>query len=183
MKKYTIEELIEKFKSVKLLCVDADGTLTDGVMSVNSAGVDTKNFFAHDGTGLSMVRQIGVKVAVVTTSLSGVISERAKALNLDFFVPGSMDKGKDILDICNKININPKDAIHMGDDVNDILGFNVVGFPIGVSNSASAILEFVCYVTKNAGGFGGVREICDLLMLAKTGKLYGEPYVSKLFTQ
>ena len=65
----------------------------------------------------------------------------------------------------------------MGDDVNDILGFRAVGMPIAVANSAPAILDFAIYKTHKAGGFGAVREICDFIMLAKTGKLYGPPYV------
>jgi 3-deoxy-D-manno-octulosonate 8-phosphate phosphatase (KDO 8-P phosphatase) len=178
MQKYTKEELIEKFKDVELLSLDADGTLTDGGMYLDENNVSIRKFYAHDGTGIQMVKKLGVKVAMVTTSISPIMNARAKILGFDDLVTNSHDKGTDILALCKKLNVNPAKTIHMGDDVNEILGFKVVGFPIAVANSAPVVFDYACYTTKKNGGDGAVREICDLILLAKTGKLYGEPYVS-----
>jgi 3-deoxy-D-manno-octulosonate 8-phosphate phosphatase (KDO 8-P phosphatase) len=173
----TKEALIEKLKNIELLCVDMDGTLTDGGMYLDENNNASKMFFAHDGTGLQMVKKLGIKIALITTSVSSIAKHRAKVLGFDELVSGSHKKGEDILKLCEKINVNPINVVHMGDDVNDILGFRAVGMPIAVANSAPAILDFAIYKTHKAGGFGAVREICDFIMLAKTGKLYGPPYV------
>ncbi len=173
------ENLIEKLRNIELLSVDMDGTLTDGGMYLDEDNKATKMFFAHDGTGLQMVKSLGIKIALITTSVSSIALHRAEVLGFDEIVSGSNKKGLDILKICEKFEINPENTVHMGDDVNDILGFNVVGIPIAVANSVDAILDFAVYKTEKAGGFGAVREICDLILLAKTGKLYGLPYVDK----
>ncbi|MDR2007603.1 MAG: HAD hydrolase family protein [Alphaproteobacteria bacterium] len=178
------EKLMEKLKTVELLCVDMDGTLTDGGMYLDENNVATKKFFAHDGTGLSMVKKLGVKIALITTSQSPIAKFRGEVLGFTAVVDSSHRKGDDILALCEKLNVNPQNTIHMGDDVNDILGFKVVGLPIAVANSVDAILEHAIYKTYKAGGSGAVREICDLILLAKTGKLYGAPYVvDEDFTQ
>ncbi|MDR0484180.1 MAG: HAD hydrolase family protein, partial [Alphaproteobacteria bacterium] len=171
----TKEELIEKLKTVELLSVDMDGTLTDGGMYLDENNIATKKFFAHDGTGLQMVKNIGVKIALVTTSVSSIATHRANVLGFHELAAGSHKKGEDVLGLCKKLNINPQNAIHMGDDVNDILAFKEVGIPIATANSVDAILDFAIYKTTKGGGFGAVREICDLILLAKTGKLYGPP--------
>ncbi len=177
--KYTKEELINKLKDIELMCLDVDGTLTDGSMYLDEKNIAIKRFFAHDGTGISMVKNLGVKVVLVSTSISSILRERAKILNLDDCVTGSHDKGKAILDLCQKLNISPQKALHIGDDVNDILGFNVVGFPIAPANAVGVLDDFICYKTTKPGGHGAVREICDLILVAKTGKLYGPPYVTE----
>lgn len=183
-KKYEIllsfEEMLDKLKKVELLSLDVDGTLTCGGMFVSSCGDDIKRFFAHDGVGISMIRKLGIKVALVTTSVSDVIVKRSKDLNIDEVVLGSNTKGEDILKICKKLNVNSENVIHMGDDVNDILAFIEVGLPIATANAVKGVDGFYCYKTKLAGGFGAVREICDMIMLARVGKLYGEPYVSDI---
>jgi 3-deoxy-D-manno-octulosonate 8-phosphate phosphatase (KDO 8-P phosphatase) len=175
----TKEELIEKLKTVELLSVDMDGTLTDGGMYLDENNNAIKMFYAHDGTGLQMVKRIGVKIALITTSQSSIAAHRAEVLGFHELIAGSNKKGEDILALCKKLNINPQNVIHMGDDVNDILGFKAVGIPIAVANSSEVILDYAIYQTQKRGGFGAVREICDLILLAKTGKLYGPPYIDE----
>ncbi len=179
---YNKAELIEKLKNIELLCLDVDGTLTDGGMYLDSNLALIKKFFAHDGLGITLIRHLGVKVAIVSTSNTPILEERGKQLKLDAVIMGSMEKGEAIQSLQKKFNIKAENTAFMGDDINDILGFKVVGLPIAVANCTAGILEFVCYVTEKSGGAGAVREICDNIMLAKTGKLYGEPYV-KTFIQ
>ena len=177
MKKYSTKQLIKQFKNIECLCVDADGTLTDGGMYLDENNIATRRFYAHDGTAINMIKHLGIKVAIITTSVSPIMIERGKILGFDEVIIGSHNKGNAIKDLCKKLNVNIQNTIHMGDDVNDILGFQAVGYPIAVKNSAPAIFDFSCYITKKNGGDGAVREICDLILLAKTGKLYGPPYV------
>jgi len=41
-----------------------------------------------------------------------------------------------------------------------------VGFSVAVANAVPALQEYCDYVTTKPGGFGAVREICDLLVTA-----------------
>ncbi|MFL1781088.1 HAD-IIIA family hydrolase [Candidatus Hepatincolaceae symbiont of Richtersius coronifer] len=176
LEKLSKTDLIHRLKTVELLCIDADGTLTDGGMYVKEDGSAIRRFYAHDGTGIQMVKNVGVKVAIITTSVSEIMKHRGKMLSLEDVIVGSHEKGKEVLALAKKLNINLQNVVYIGDDVNDILAFKEVGLPIAVSNSSEAVFEFTCYTTTKEGGKGAVREICDLILLAKTGKLYGLPY-------
>ncbi|MGV3278321.1 KdsC family phosphatase [Rickettsiales bacterium LUAb2] len=177
IQKLTKHELQNKLKNLKLVTLDADGTLTDGGMYVDNNGNQLRRFAAHDGTGISMIRHAGVKVAIVTTSEEKVFKVRAEALNVDYIITGSFDKGKDIEELCKTIGVSLDDTLHMGDDVNDISGFLRVGFPVTVQNAVDQVRPFCCYITEKDGGFDAVREVCDIIMLAITGKSYGKPYI------
>lgn len=177
MKKFTKQELIEKLKNLEAIFLDADGTLTDGGIYLDEKNLAIRRFYAHDGTGITMIKNIGIKVIMLTTSISPIMENRAKILGFDACISGSNAKGKDIKQYCQKNSLNLQNVIHMGDDVNDIPAFMVVGFPISVFNSAEIVHKYTCYITELKGGYGAVREICDFILLAKTGKLYGPPYV------
>ncbi|XWO13489.1 3-deoxy-D-manno-octulosonate 8-phosphate phosphatase KdsC [Candidatus Hepatincola sp. Pdp] len=173
------KELKEKLQNTKLICLDMDGTLTDGGMYLDENGIAIRRFYAHDGTGIQMVKALGIQIAIITTSISKIVHERAKMLGIENIVSGSNKKGDDLLTLCKNLKINPQDTIHMGDDINDIPAFQVVGLPIAVANCAEAILPFVKYKTTHRGGHGAIREICDLILLSRTGKLYGKPYLEE----
>ena len=58
----------------------------------------------------------------------------------------------------------------LGNDINDISAFKVAGLALGVNDSNKSILEFVDFLTNKRGGKGAVRELCDLVYLAKGGQ-------------
>ena len=51
----------------------------------------------------------------------------------------------------------------VGNDINDLPAFKIVGYPIGVNDSFEEILPHVIFKTKRDGGYGAVREICDII--------------------
>ena len=52
----------------------------------------------------------------------------------------------------------------VGNDVNDIPALEIVGIPVGVSDSHKDILDYLNYLTNKKGGEGAVREICDIFL-------------------
>jgi 3-deoxy-D-manno-octulosonate 8-phosphate phosphatase KdsC-like HAD superfamily phosphatase len=66
----------------------------------------------------------------------------------------------------------------VGNDVNDIPAFGLVGFPVGVADCHPAIYSHILYRSRRAGGYGAVREICDLVAAAYDGDRIG---VSKAY--
>ena len=42
-------------KNIRLVCFDVDGTLTDGRLSFDENGGETKSFHVHDGQGLRLL--------------------------------------------------------------------------------------------------------------------------------
>lgn len=179
VQKLTKTELVKHLSRIELLSFDADGTLTDGRMYIDSNGNQTRAFYAHDGMGTSMVQQLGIITVLLTTSKENVFSVRASILNCDYYIPGSFNKGEELENLCNKLNIPLENAMHVGDDINDISAFLKVGFPIAVNNAVELAKDVCIYTTELDGGNGAIREICNLIMLAKTGNNFGAPYISQ----
>ena len=53
--------LQERMASLKLMAFDVDGVLTDGRLWYAADGSELKSFNAHDGHGIKMLREAGIK--------------------------------------------------------------------------------------------------------------------------
>src|SRR5438477_10058985 len=79
-------------RSVRLLCVDVDGVLTDAGMYYGPDGEVLKKFNTRDGMGLARVREAGVAVAIVSGEDSAIIHARAAKLKIDDVFCNAADK-------------------------------------------------------------------------------------------
>ena len=109
---------------IRLFLTDVDGTLTDGGMYYTSTGDTMKKFNTRDGMGLQLLQRAGVKVGIVTSETTEIVTRRAEKLGLDFLVQGKRDGGKlaAALDICSSMGITMSQVAYIGDDVNHAAG-------------------------------------------------------------
>jgi 3-deoxy-D-manno-octulosonate 8-phosphate phosphatase (KDO 8-P phosphatase) len=163
----TEKELSEIAKEVQLLILDVDGVLTDGSIILDNEGNEFKVFNVRDGHGMKMLMMRGVKVAIITGRYSKVVERRARELGITEVYQRCHIKSVAFDDIIEKLGIKEREVAYMGDDIVDIPLFRRVGLPIAVSDAAEEIKAFSVMVTKNRGGKGAVREVCDLLLKAK----------------
>lgn len=147
---------------VKLVAFDFDGVFTDNSVITDEFGVESVRCWRSDGIGLSRISSIGILSVIISTESNPVVKMRANKLKIPF-MQSVDDKAKAILEICNKFNVSPKDTMFVGNDINDIPAFKSVGFPVGVFDSYPEISPFILFKTNKPGGYGAVREICDLL--------------------
>lgn len=148
--------------SVELIAFDFDGVFTDNTVYVTQDGVESVRCWRSDGLGLSRLRSCGVSAFIISTETSSVVTARANKLNMPC-KQGIEDKAKAILDTCRELNISPANTMFVGNDINDIPAFKVVGIPVAVADAYPEVYSHVVYQTEKPGGFGAVREICDLV--------------------
>jgi 3-deoxy-D-manno-octulosonate 8-phosphate phosphatase (KDO 8-P phosphatase) len=55
----------------------------------------------------------------------------------------------------------------IGDDIVDIPVLKSVGFSAAVADAIDVVKKSVDYVTRNKGGRGAVREICEMILQAQ----------------
>lgn len=158
----------ELLASVQLIVFDFDGVFTDNTVYVNQNGIESVRCWRSDGLGLSRLQDLGVKTFIISTESNPVVTVRANKLKIAC-KQGVKDKALALLDICDELRINPKHTMFVGNDINDIPAFNSVGFPVAVADAYSEVTPHILFRTKKPGGFGAVREVCDLIFYAKNG--------------
>lgn len=160
---------VDLILSVQLIAFDFDGVFTDNSVYVSQDGIETVRCWRSDGLGLSRLRSVGVQAIIISTETNQVVSVRAQKLNLPCKY-GVEDKASSILSTCEELQIEPQQTMFVGNDINDIPAFRSIGIPVGVADAYPEIYPYILYRTQKPGGFGAVREICDLVYNTKNRK-------------
>lgn len=158
----------ECLKNIKLLLLDVDGILTDGRITYNSDGTETKSFDVKDGHGLKLLQRAGIDVGIITGRKSSIVERRAQELGINILYQGAKDKLIPFREILEKHSISADDIAYVGDDIVDLPILLRVGFSATVADALPEVKARVDYVTERVGGQAAVREICDLI-LKETG--------------
>jgi YrbI family 3-deoxy-D-manno-octulosonate 8-phosphate phosphatase len=109
---------------------------------------------------------MNVKTFIISTERNAVVAARAKKLKVPY-KQGVEDKAAVILETCYELGIPPERTMFVGNDINDIPGFQSIGIPVAVFDAYPEVYPHVIFRTKTPGGMGAVREICDLVFQAK----------------
>ena len=114
-----------------------------------------------------MLLSVGIPVAIVTGRISKLVENRATELGIPHIYQGIADKSEVIQPLCAATGLAAEKFAHVGDDISDLALFDKVGIRFSVPGGHPAVLERADYITTSAPGFGAVREICHLIMLAQ----------------
>lgn len=162
----------ELLASVRLIAFDFDGVFTDNTVVVKQDGIESVRCWRSDGLGLSRLRDVGVQTFIISTEANPVVTARANKLKMAC-KQGVEDKAAAILDTCRELGIAPAQAMFVGNDINDIPAFKSVGLPVAVADAYPEVYPHILLRTVKPGGFGAVREICDLVFHARNGASIG----------
>jgi len=154
----------ERLKKIKLLILDVDGVLTDGRIIFDSNAVESKFFNVKDGHGIKMLQRSGVEVGIISGRESQVVYNRAVELGIGQVYQKALDKLVPYRQMLEATGLTDEEVAFMGDDVIDIPILKRVGFAAAPADAVSEVLPFVQFVSKNRGGWGAVREVCDLIL-------------------
>ncbi len=160
--------MVSDLAKIKLLLLDVDGVMTDGRITFDSDGIESKSFDVKDGHGLKLLQRAGIEVGIITGRQSAVVARRAAELGIELVYQGVKDKLVPFNEILEKRSLTPEEVAYVGDDVVDLPVMKRVGFAATVADAVEDIKPFADLVTDHAGGRGAVREVCDFL-LKKTG--------------
>jgi 3-deoxy-D-manno-octulosonate 8-phosphate phosphatase (KDO 8-P phosphatase) len=148
--------------------MDVDGILTDGTVSISSDGTEAKRFCITDGLGLILLRASGLPTAWISGRTSKTTNLRAAELKIPHVVQGRHDKLAALTELAAELGIPLGACAYMGDDFIDAPAIAAAGIGITVPTALPAALAAAGYVTRRQAGYGAVREVCDLLLLARS---------------
>lgn len=150
-------------RQIKVVAFDFDGVFTDNRVLVTEGGKEAVFCWRGDGLGLTMIKSKGLCPLVISSEINPIVTLRCKKLGI-LCIQGCKDKLEVLRQQTKKLDISLKNVSFVGNDINDMDCLKEVGLPICVSNSHPKVLPLGKYITKAKGGFGAVREICDLFL-------------------
>jgi YrbI family 3-deoxy-D-manno-octulosonate 8-phosphate phosphatase len=150
---------------IRLVVFDFDGVFTDNTVYVSQDGTETVRCWRSDGLGLRRLERAGLEPLILSTEANPVVSARARKLAIACR-QGLADKASALREEIDRRDLQPEQVAYLGNDVNDLECLQIVALPAAVADAHADVLEVVRYRTRAPGGFGAVREFCDLIASA-----------------
>jgi len=157
-------ELGRRAARIKLLLMDCDGVLTDGLITLLDDGSEQKTFHVRDGHGLVLFHRAGLRSGIISGRTSRAVERRAQDLGVHFVRQGTWDKSKDYEELLSEAGVTDTEVAFIGDDVTDIPLMQRVELAVAVADATEETRAAAHYVTQAAGGRGAVREVTELIL-------------------
>ena len=162
-------------KRIQVVAFDVDGVLTDGGLYLGSAMPDgtavpfeLKRYDVQDGLGMAMLRECGIKVAILTGRVSESVATRAHELRVDACIQDRHARKLPALRrLCDAWNIALDDVAFVGDDLPDLAVMRAVGLAVAVGNATPETRRAAHLRLHAGGGHGAVREFTEALLHAR----------------
>ena len=149
---------------IRLLVLDVDGVLTDGVLVYGASGEETKRFHVRDGLAIEAARRAGMQIAVVSGRASAAVTRRMSELGVVEVHQGVADKESSLRGILARLGVKPAETAVMGDDLLDLPLMRIAGLAMAPADAVPEVRRAAGWVARSAGGHGAVREAVELLL-------------------
>ncbi|HEX5725926.1 MAG TPA: HAD family hydrolase [Longimicrobiaceae bacterium] len=159
-------------RRIRLVVLDVDGVMTDGgiYLGATDAGerVELKRFDIQDGLGIRMVKEAGLRVAIVTGRESHAVRLRAEELEIEECHQDSgAAKLRIVEEMLERLGVGWEETAFLGDDLPDLPILRRVGLPAVVGNATADARAAARWRGTRPGGAGAVREFAEALLQAR----------------
>lgn len=149
---------------VDAVVLDFDGTQTDDRVLIDSDGHEIVAVHRGDGLGIAALRDTtDLKILILSTEQNPVVAARARKLRVPV-LHGIDRKDLALKQWCEEQGVAPERVLYVGNDVNDLPCFGLVGWPVAVAQAHDAVRGAARAVTTTPGGEGAIREIAAWLL-------------------
>lgn len=162
---------------LKAVIFDFDGVFTDNAVHVLQDGREAVRCSRFDGIGLARLRELGMVLLILSSEANPVVTARGIKLKIPV-IQDCADKQATLTDFLARQGIGLHETAFLGNDINDLHCLQAVALPMVVADAHPDVVAFARYQTATPGGYGAVREVCDLIWLAKTTLCQGNVHES-----
>ncbi|MFD5775239.1 cytidylyltransferase domain-containing protein [Streptomyces fungicidicus] len=150
-------------QDIDAVVLDFDGTQTDDRVLIDSDGREFVSVHRGDGLGIAALRRSGLRLLILSTEQNPVVAARARKLKLPV-LHGIDRKDLALKQWCEEQGIAPERVLYVGNDVNDLPCFALVGWPVAVASAHDVVRGAARAVTTVPGGDGAIREIASWIL-------------------
>ncbi len=164
-------EVNDGLQTLRAIAFDVDGVLTDGMLGWSCISNDEiKRFSFTDIMGVSLLRRLGLKLALISGEPSPLVDRYAAKMHMHHVVKGTRDKASALRDFAAKWSVSLEQTCFFGDDVNDLPAMEIAGLCACPANAAQEVRDHVAehgFLSTQPGGQGAVRQFTDALLKAR----------------
>ncbi|NTV62226.1 MAG: HAD hydrolase family protein, partial [Oscillochloris sp.] len=141
---------------------DFDGVFTDNRVIVDQDGRESVACDRADGMGLARLRQRGIPLLVLSSETNPVVQARCAKLRIPCH-QGVQAKLPALYAWLREQQVDPQQAIYLGNDINDLECLQAVGCGVVVADAHPQTHHAARIVLSAPGGRGAIRELCDMI--------------------
>jgi 3-deoxy-D-manno-octulosonate 8-phosphate phosphatase (KDO 8-P phosphatase) len=169
MQSHLPADIRRRLAPIRLLVLDVDGVLTDGILDYTGQGEASKRFCVRDGLIIRLLIKSGIEVAALSGRASEAVEVRLGELGVkkELIVQGSRDKSRDLDELMERCGVEVTEVAAMGDDLPDLPMLSRVGFSACPADAAPEVAVACHLVCGTQGGRGAVREVGELILKAQ----------------
>jgi len=151
--------------TIKLIVSDFDGVITDNRVWTDENGKETVVASRSDSMHIRTLREHGVQVMILSSEPNPVVAARAEKIGVES-VQGIdiRGKGEALKKLLSEKKVNAAHVVYIGNDLNDLPCFEIAGWAVAVADAYPEVLRAADHVLTRAGGYGAVRELCELVL-------------------
>ncbi len=157
----------EDLLNVKAFVFDVDGVLSRDVSPLNEDGEPVRTANVKDGFAIRNAIELGYPVAVITGGFIERVKRRYNQLGVKHYYDKARDKVACLNDFLEKVGLEAKDVLFMGDDLVDYQVMKMVGLPTCPKDAVSDIKGISKYISHKNGGEGCVRDVIEQTLRAQ----------------
>lgn len=174
--------------NIKLLVMDVDGTLTDGMIYMGNDGEVFKAFDIKDGCAIHDIlpkievdweeyneknqteKVRGIVPCIITARKSRIVEQRCRELQIQNIYQGYRNKIEALDRLAEKYGVQKnkegiyEEIAYIGDDIIDIPIMKKCGVTAAPADAVDEVLAIVDFVSQRRGGHGAVREFVEKVL-------------------
>jgi YrbI family 3-deoxy-D-manno-octulosonate 8-phosphate phosphatase len=156
-------------ENIKLLVLDFDGVVSNNLVWTDQDGREMVAASRSDSIRIQALREAGVETIILSSETNPVVAARAKKMGVEAVQGlGLQAKGPALKRLLEERGIDLTQVVYVGNDVNDLPCFELVGWSVAVADAYPEVLRAADFILSKPGGYGAVRELCDLILKNQT---------------
>lgn len=154
----------EYLHQITTLVFDVDGVLTDGTITITTAGEMYRTMHTKDGFALKEALLQGLNICIISGGTNEGVRKRLTGLGINDIHLGAHHKTKTLHTYLKENNISPEQVLYMGDDLPDYQVMQEVMMPTCPQDAVPEIKALSKYISHKNGGKGCVRDVIEQVL-------------------